>query len=58
MTTEQTLSADEDCVMQLKAPEKASQWTLSWGYFVKFSLLSKTFFLFHFISRLKGFLTW
>lgn len=29
--TEQTLSADEDCVMQLKDLEEASKWTMSWG---------------------------
>lgn len=31
---EQTLSADEDCELQFRAPEKASQWTLEFGLFI------------------------
>lgn len=35
MTTEQTPSADEDRIIQLKAPEKHSEWILSVDCFVE-----------------------
>jgi len=33
MTTEPTTSIDEDSAIQLKMPDKASKWTLTWDCF-------------------------
>ncbi len=40
MTAKQTLSANEDHVMQSKAPEQAYRWTLSGDCFVNCSTMN------------------